>query len=117
MHLIATNLCEWFSVLVQETQVDIYKSAQKRQQFAARDNQNLSDVDFQFINSNSYLITKNFYEHKMNCLKSNIMQPILEKVQGFLSPCTVEYSLLCAVILGLMWKNNCANDVERGTWS
>ncbi|XP_018565130.1 uncharacterized protein LOC108906385 [Anoplophora glabripennis] len=113
MHMIATNLCEWFYVLVLDTKGDIYRSAQKRQQIAARDNQTLSTGDFQFINSNSFLITKNFYEHKSNCMQSNIMEPILTKVQGFLSPCTVEYSLLCAVILALMWKNNCANDGER----
>ncbi|KAJ8984445.1 hypothetical protein NQ317_012509 [Molorchus minor] len=52
MHMIATNLCEWFFVLVQETQGDIYRSAQRRQNNAARDNSTLSLLDFQFINSN-----------------------------------------------------------------
>ncbi|KAJ8922686.1 hypothetical protein NQ315_007718 [Exocentrus adspersus] len=105
MHMIATNLSEWFFVL----------SAQKRLQNAARDNQTLSEMDFQFINSNSYLITRNLYQHKFNCMKSNIMPPILAKVQGFLSPCTVEYSLLCSVILALMWKNNCTSYEKAAT--
>ncbi|KAJ8952057.1 hypothetical protein NQ318_010967 [Aromia moschata] len=110
MHMIATNLCEWFFVLVQETQGDIYKSAQKRQWIAARDNLTLSEIDFHFINSNSFQITKSYFEHKDKCLKSKIMQPIIENVQTYLSPFTVEYSLLCSVILALMWKNNCVSD-------
>ncbi|RZB54426.1 otopetrin-2-like [Asbolus verrucosus] len=105
MHMIATNLCEWLFVLIEETQHDIYKSAKKRQDNAARDNVSLSEVDFQFLSSNTFRITKQLYEHKVNCLQSNIMEPILIKSEPYLAPCTVEYSLLCAVILGLMWKN------------
>ncbi|XP_967818.2 proton channel OtopLc isoform X1 [Tribolium castaneum] len=105
MHMIAANLCEWLFVLIEETQHDIYKSAKKRQDNAARDNVSLSEADFQFLNSNTFRITKQLYEHKVNCLRSNIMEPILIKSEPYLAPCTVEYSLLCAVILGLMWKH------------
>lgn len=105
MHMIAANLCEWLFVLIEETQHDIYKSARKRQYNAARDNVSLSEADFQFLNSNTFRITKQLYEHKVDCLQSNIMEPILIKSEPYLAPCTVEYSLLCAVILGLMWKH------------
>ncbi|XP_063913879.1 proton channel OtopLc-like isoform X1 [Zophobas morio] len=105
MHMIATNVCEWLFVLIEETQHDIYKSAKKRQDNAARDNVSLSEMDFKFLNSTTFTITKQMYEHKVNCLQSNIMEPILIKSEPYLAPCTVEYSLLCAVILGLMWKN------------
>jgi hypothetical protein len=113
MHMIATNLCEWLFVLIEETQHDIYKSAKKRQDNAARDNVSLSEVDFQFLSSNTFRITKQLYEHKVNCLRSDVMEPILIKSEPYLAPCTVEYSLLCAVILGLMWKNAQA-DEDRG---
>ncbi|KAJ3630790.1 hypothetical protein MTP99_011964 [Tenebrio molitor] len=114
MHMIATNLCEWLFVLIEETQHDIYKSAKKRQDNAARDNVSLSEVDFQFLSSNTFRITKQLYEHKVNCLRSDVMEPILIKSEPYLAPCTVEYSLLCAVILGLMWKNAQA-DEDRDT--
>jgi large subunit ribosomal protein L18 len=44
------------------------------------------------------------------CWKSNIMAPLVRSASRFLFPCTVEYSLLCAVILGVMWMNACSDD-------
>lgn len=105
MHLIATNLCDWFYVLVQETQHDIYQSAIRKQ------NVSFSSVDHQFIESKSFQITKSYYDHKFSCLKSKIMDKILTNLEPYLAPCSVEYSLLCAVILGLMWKHL---DTETG---
>ena len=37
--------------------------------------------------------------------KKNIMSRLLEDAAPFLFPCTIEYSLICAAILYLMWKN------------
>lgn len=107
MHMIATNLCEWLCVLIEETQHDILKSAMKR-------NKSLSAVDLQFINSKTYQATNHLYQQKINCLQSNIMEPILTKSEPYLAPCIVEYSLLCAVILGLMWKNACGKQSNTG---
>jgi len=45
-----------------------------------------------------------------DCWKSNIMAPLVRSASRFLFPCTVEYSLLCAVILGVMWLNACSDD-------
>ena len=36
------------------------------------------------------------------------MEPLARSASEFLFPCTVEYSLLCAVILGVMWINACS---------
>jgi hypothetical protein len=36
------------------------------------------------------------------------MAPLVRSASRFLFPCTVEYSLLCAVILGVMWMNACS---------
>jgi hypothetical protein len=44
------------------------------------------------------------------CWNSNIMAPLVRSASRFLFPCTVEYSLLCAVILGVMWINACSDD-------
>lgn len=37
------------------------------------------------------------------------MAPLVRSASRFLFPCTVEYSLLCAVILGVMWMNACSD--------
>jgi large subunit ribosomal protein L18 len=48
-----------------------------------------------------------------DCWKSNIMAPLVRSASHFLFPCTVEYSLLCAVILGVMWMNACSNKSQQ----
>ncbi|CAG2055513.1 unnamed protein product [Timema podura] len=79
MHMIATNLCEWLYVLVEETRHEI-----SRHHLSERS----SD-------------THDIYE----CRRSNIMGSLVQNASPFLFPCTIEYSLICAVILYEMWKN------------
>lgn len=107
MHMLATNMCEWLQILVQETQKDIYKSAKERLDSVAKYNKSLSETDSQFLISKTFQVIKHLYKHKFECLKSNVIESILLKLQNYLLPCTVEYSLLCAVILLVIWKNNC----------
>lgn len=40
-----------------------------------------------------------------NCSESTIMSTLVQNASPFLFPCTIEYSLICAVILFEMWKN------------
>ncbi len=37
--------------------------------------------------------------------KNNIMSKLLADSGPFLFPCTIEYSLICAAVLYVMWKN------------
>ncbi|XP_044748487.1 proton channel OtopLc-like isoform X2 [Coccinella septempunctata] len=101
MHMIGTNLCEWFQVVVKETQHDIYKTAQK---LLAKNlgNHSLLPIVFE---------TKRFYDKKEQCMETNIIGPLLFKTEPYLAPCTIEFSVLCAVILGLMWKKNLTNGI------
>ncbi|KAK9870953.1 hypothetical protein WA026_009915 [Henosepilachna vigintioctopunctata] len=96
MHMIATNICEWFYVIVKGTQHDIYRSAAK---FLSHN---------RTFGSNLSLLTETnrFYEEKEQCLETNIFGPLLYKTEPYLAPCCIEYSILCAVILGLIWKQN-----------
>lgn len=41
---------------------------------------------------------------KIQCRRSNIMGSLVQSAAQFLFPCTIEYSLICAVILFEMWK-------------
>lgn len=83
MHMIATNLCEWLYVLVEETKHEIHHL------------------------EHTILIRENSTHHlpeEIPCRRSNIMGALLQNAAPFLFPCTIEYSLICAVILYEMWK-------------
>ncbi|XP_026747056.1 proton channel OtopLc-like [Trichoplusia ni] len=94
MHMIATNLCEWLYVLVEETKHEIHHL------------------------EHTILIRGNSTHHvseEIPCRRSNIMGALLQNAAPFLFPCTIEYSLICAVILYEMWKEvKCTpEDFER----
>ncbi|XP_070497252.1 proton channel OtopLc-like [Chironomus tepperi] len=94
MHLIATNLCEWIYVLVEETKHEI-------ENLMAQHSLNLDG-----INATSHLIHKRATSVSIfvECKRTNIMGRLVQKAAPFLFPCTIEYSLICAVILYEMWK-------------
>lgn len=81
MHMIATNLCEWLYVLVEETKHEIHH------------------LEHSLSASNG---THNGTEQL--CIRSNIMGALLQNASPFLFPCTIEYSLICGVIFYEMWK-------------
>ena len=39
------------------------------------------------------------------CARSDIMGNLVDSASPFLFPCTIEYSLICAATLYVMWKN------------
>ena len=41
-----------------------------------------------------------------DCRRSNIIGELVTDASQFLFPCTIEYSLICAAILYIMWKNS-----------
>lgn len=82
MHMIATNLCEWLYVLVQETKHEIHHLEHSMTNVSSTHN-DTGDTP---------------------CRRSNIMGALVQNASPFLFPCTIEYSLICAVILYEMWK-------------
>lgn len=40
-----------------------------------------------------------------HCRRSNVIGELVTDASQFLFPCTIEYSLICAAILYIMWKN------------
>ncbi|PNF22295.1 hypothetical protein B7P43_G02931, partial [Cryptotermes secundus] len=98
MHMIATNLCEWLYVVVEETKYDILQVL------------NSTTKQHHAINVSGHGISRTYIPNiEPDCWKSNIMAPLVRSASRFLFPCTVEYSLLCAVILGVMWMNACSD--------
>ncbi|CAH2091891.1 unnamed protein product [Euphydryas editha] len=83
MHMVATNLCEWLYVLVEETKHEIHH------------------LEHSIISKSN---TSHDKIENMPCKRSNIMGSLVQNASPFLFPCTIEYSLICAVILYEMWK-------------
>lgn len=87
MHLVATNLCEWVHVLVDETKHEI---------------DNL--IMYQNHTNSTLHVHKRSLDMDVRCSRTNIMGRLVQNASPFLFPCTVEYSLIGAVILYEMWK-------------
>ncbi|XP_058823938.1 proton channel OtopLc-like isoform X1 [Topomyia yanbarensis] len=119
MHMVATNLCEWLYVLVEETKHEIHHLAH-----IAGHSKIVSSIvevttttlapstttEDTFLrdstDSNHTLVkraTQNAVDY-VDCQRTNIMGSLVQNASPFLFPCTIEYSLICAVILYEMWK-------------
>lgn len=51
----------------------------------------------------------------VDCRRVNIMGKLLNNSSPFLFPCTIEYSLICAVILFEMWKQSISVGQKKGS--
>ncbi|XP_059489710.1 proton channel OtopLc-like [Neocloeon triangulifer] len=108
MHMIATNLCEWLYVLIEETKSDIYNINRVTHHSRHDSTEDEDDSTFErslWYEDDEFLLNRSLTSHE--CYKTNIMGNLLKETSPYLFPCTVEYSLLCAVILAVMWKNVC----------
>lgn len=82
MHMIATNLCEWLHVLIEETKHDIShveEVLEKNKPIVAvimSDLSNATDMS------------------NINCTQPKIMENLIRDAAPFLFPCTIEYSLI-----------------------
>lgn len=118
MHMVATNLCEWLYTLVEETKHEIWHlshSAHKDHDLTKNGHHSHEAFTEDFTN-NSTLNATHAALHNLekrsivgneayqDCQRTNIMGSLVQNASPFLFPCTIEYSLICAVILFEMWK-------------
>ncbi|KAJ6638666.1 Proton channel OtopLc [Pseudolycoriella hygida] len=127
MHMIATNLCEWLYVLVEETKHEIHQLvhsglAEKYHSIPATFTTSSSpptttatttemttipidsNVEFAALIGNGTFNDSAQLSQFTDCARTNIMGALVQNAAPFLFPCTIEYSLICAVILFEMWK-------------
>ncbi|XP_075154951.1 otopetrin-like b isoform X3 [Haematobia irritans] len=137
MHMVATNLCEWLYVLVEETKHEIFHIGHHDvdpEHDPALKGGPHGGVDWSAVNAslheanhighnakNSTIaavvghVLKNITAASVTttetptalvhgCSRTTIMGALVQKLSPFLFPCTIEYSLICAVILYEMWK-------------
>ncbi|KAJ0179279.1 hypothetical protein K1T71_004991 [Dendrolimus kikuchii] len=131
MHLIATNVCEWLNVVVQETRDDFTEVAYARPILLSYANisghvkidinDKLDNITIEEINmvptekiADDLLanLTANILNAKLRndswiCNVSDIVTPLIRTVNPYLRPCGVEYSLLCSIIIVVIWNDIC----------
>ncbi|XP_077292865.1 proton channel OtopLc-like [Arctopsyche grandis] len=116
MHMVGTNLSVWLNVLIQETKHEILT-------FYNPENNTLG-ISHRIALKNTFSILATPVpsdhpaaahlrvarglkgpHHIFECRRTNIMGTLVQDASPFLFPCTIEYSLICAAILYVMWKN------------
>lgn len=126
MHMIATNLCVWLHVLIQETKHQImiilnpnatsrslilpdYESSGLLSEANDSENSVLPlDRNIHHLARRSIDDHEIFTTHGV-CRRSNVIGELVQDASQFLFPCTIEYSLICAAILYVMWKHTDQN--------
>ncbi|XP_053678029.1 proton channel OtopLc [Anopheles nili] len=130
MHMVATNLCEWLYVLVEETKHEIHHLAHAAHHTngaslevhavvptttttttsvtpttEGSSEELLESVNHTLVRRAVAAVTgEGDSAEYVECQRTNIMGSLVQNVSPFLFPCTIEYSLICAVILYEMWK-------------
>lgn len=117
MHMIATNLCEWLYVLIEETKHEIFHISSDHHghghveavtavlsMTTADASSSEEVVESSEMLSNMTVAKEVHHADIYDCHRTNIMGSLVQNASPFLFPCTIEYSLICAVILYEMWK-------------
>ncbi|XP_065090977.1 proton channel OtopLc-like [Ochlerotatus camptorhynchus] len=125
MHMLATNLCEWLYVIIEEAKHEIAHIAHEGIAIHAKSGEAAAMTDNGLKAKLIQLNATHYVQHHLSkrdgasaslagieCLRTNIMGSLVQNASPFLFPCTIEYSLICAVILFEMWKK--LRETERG---
>ncbi|CAH2091890.1 unnamed protein product [Euphydryas editha] len=119
MHLIATNVCEWLNVVIQETRDDIVAVAYNQPPVLRYVNIRgpLKVIMFEEIVNRTLLDddeSHNYTSHNLSgrieawrCNVSDMITPVIRAMNPYLRPCGVEYSLLCSIIIVVIWNDIC----------
>ncbi|XP_041358945.1 proton channel OtopLc-like isoform X2 [Gigantopelta aegis] len=111
MHMVATNLCVWVGNIVEETLSAIRESDLMEKEAIMASSlktnvslvllKNTSHVGAQTVLTSLHTATLLVLE----CERGSIMQRVVNQSASYLYPCSIEYSLICAGILYIMWQN------------
>lgn len=127
MHMIGTNLAVWLNVLIQETKHEIltfYNPENRTLRISHRLGHKSHSVhhsaqpmamlgQVEDTTALSTSVTAGIRvarglkgpHHIFECRRTNIIGTLVQDASPFLFPCTIEYSLICAAILYVMWRN------------
>ncbi|XP_055371552.1 proton channel OtopLc isoform X5 [Condylostylus longicornis] len=106
MHMIGTNLSVWLNVLIQETKHEILTFYDPENR-TLRISHRLGNRMQHFDHSAHLRVARGLkgpYQI-FECRRTNIIGTLVQDASPFLFPCTIEYSLICAAILYVMWRS------------
>jgi len=126
--MIATNICVWLHVLIQETKHQIMIIVNPNTTELMPDfsiawehvDDVVEEISEDYLESigpsypsgqltSHQIVKRSLADHSIHmthgeCRRSNIIGELVRDASQFLFPCTIEYSLICAAILYIMWK-------------
>ncbi|CAG0885044.1 unnamed protein product [Cyprideis torosa] len=115
MHMIATNLCVWLHVLVEESKhefLTLTTEGDYISDVSHTGGEHLSNTteEHHVLKDEGHLpkdVASDLHDkHSLHyCDRSSVMGRLVQDASPFLFPCVIEYSLICAAILYVMWKN------------
>ncbi|XP_030763668.1 proton channel OtopLc-like isoform X1 [Sitophilus oryzae] len=117
MHMIGTNLSVWLNVLVQETKHEIltfYNPENNSLRISHRIPYKGNVLGLPMVTTEHPLEAHGHHiairglkgpHHLYECRRTNIIGSLVQDASPFLFPCTIEYSLICAAILYVMWRS------------
>ncbi|KAI4462755.1 proton channel otop [Holotrichia oblita] len=118
MHMIGTNLSVWLLVLVQETKHEIltfYNPENNSLRISHRIHYKSNLLGLPVVTAehpaeahgHHHIVIRGLKgpHHLYECRRTNIIGSLVQDASPFLFPCTIEYSLICAAILYVMWRN------------
>lgn len=121
MHLVATNLCVWLLAVIQESKHEILNFYEHPEAhghinsalpfsspLALHHSHHVSSINDTKPSLAPTLIPPEIWHavgKAKSCQRTNIIGELVQKASPFLFPCTIEYSLICAAICYIMWKN------------
>ncbi|XP_069703184.1 proton channel OtopLc-like isoform X2 [Periplaneta americana] len=107
MHMIATNVCEWLYVLVEETKHEIVHLSHYNMSAHSDHAGHVEHAEHAEHNVTMHNATGLHRPRRseLSCSRTNIVGILVQNASSYLYPCTIEYSLICAVTLYEMWKH------------
>ncbi|XP_041359780.1 proton channel OtopLc-like [Gigantopelta aegis] len=125
MHMIATNLCVWLGNIVEETMAEIHETDDEHKVHITNDVNPINTDQKSAISAHeknvmhgrdtehakhlaSYTVptpSLTTMLHPRLCRRESLMSSVVEEASPYLYPCSIEYSLICAGVLYIMWRN------------
>ncbi|XP_059167549.1 proton channel OtopLc-like [Physella acuta] len=112
MHMCGTNICVWLRSIVVETLhvIDVDKRSKQQDlpvHMTSTHTPAYRDVNNTWLHQGEGHHTDNAMGMlpELDCHWDAMMGRVVEKSSIYLYPCTIEYSLVCACVLYVMWSN------------
>ncbi|UJR11890.1 hypothetical protein I4U23_016068 [Adineta vaga] len=110
MHIVVTNLCVWFRMVVVETKSQILEMREHGVGLAQHSStvNHLTNANQSIIYPSRHLLSFNRECFKLRATGLPISTFIYEgymRLTPILYPCTIEFSLMCLTLFCLIWKN------------